>query len=294
VSDLMTSVFFSDMADNKIISLTERNYFGAEASRQYMSASQLKSFLDCPARTVAELSGEYQREDTTALLVGSFVDAYFAGELEEWKAERPNLYTAKGALRAEYQQAEQLIDLIKGDDLLRRMLSGSVQKIVTGEIAGVPFKGKIDSLLVGAQVRSIAEDYPEMAEDLLMSDGAIVDLKVMRDMAAVWVPGAGKVSFVQAWRYDLQCAIYQALIGRKLPCYLVVVTKERVPDKALIHIPQYMMDAALETVEPLIPTFQAYKAQPETAPRCEKCAYCVASKVITGSIDADDLEGAGL
>jgi hypothetical protein len=294
VSDLMTSVFFSDMADNKIISLTERNYFGAEASRQYMSASQLKSFLDCPARTVAELSGEYQREDTTALLVGSFVDAYFAGELEEWKAERPNLYTAKGALRAEYQQAEQLIDIIKGDDLLRRMLGGSVQKIVTGEIAGVPFKGKIDSLLVGAQVRSIAEDYPEMAEDLLMSDGAIVDLKVMRDMAPVWVPGAGKVSFVQAWRYDLQCAIYQALIGRKLPCYLVVVTKERVPDKALIHIPQYMMDAALETVEPLIPTFQAYKAQPETAPRCGRCDYCRRSKVVTGAVDADDLEGAGL
>jgi hypothetical protein len=165
---------------------------------------------------------------------------------------------------------------------------------VTGEVAGVPFKGKIDSLLVGAQVRSIAEDYPEMAEDLLMSDGAIVDLKVMRDMAAVWVPGAGKVSFVQAWRYDLQCAIYQALIGRKLPCYLVVVTKERVPDKALIHIPQYMMDAALETVEPLIPTFQAYKAQPETAPRCGQCDYCRRSKVVTGAVDADDLEGAGL
>jgi hypothetical protein len=275
------------------VNLNEGNYFFTEANRSYMSASQLKYFLTCPARTIAELNGQYKREETSALLVGSYVDAHFSGTLDQFRAAHPEIYNSRtNELKAEYQQAEQLIDIIKGDDLLRRMLSGRVQHIVTGEVAGVPFKGKMDSLLIGAQCRSIAEDYPEMADDLLMADGAIVDLKVMRDMEPVWVKGAGKLPFVQAWHYDLQMAIYQKLVGRELPCYLVVVTKEKQPDKALIHIPQYMMDAALDAVTDLIPQFQAMKQHPETASRCEKCAWCLQTKVITGAVDADELEGA--
>ena len=57
--------------------LTSENYYSPESNQGYMSASQFKSFLDCEARTLAELHGEYHRPSTEALLVGSYVDAYF-------------------------------------------------------------------------------------------------------------------------------------------------------------------------------------------------------------------------
>jgi hypothetical protein len=278
--------------------LTEQNYFAPDASKQYMSASQLKSFLDCPARTLAELSGEYKRESSTALLVGSYVDAHFSGTLPQFRAEHPEIYTLKGGLRSEFAQAQDIIAYLSADPLLMAMSHGKLQEILTGEINGVPFKGKLDVLLDEAQCQQIAEDFPEMAKYLLMAPGAIVDWKIMRDMEPVYVPGAGRVSFVEAWKYDLSMAIYQRLIklltGNTYPCFLLVATKEKQPDKALIHLPDYMMTAALDSVVDLIPGFQEMKQHPETAPRCGKCDWCKSVKQIQGAVDADELEGSGL
>lgn len=272
--------------------LTEDNYFSAEANAAWMSASQVKRFLECEALAMAELDGLHQRDETTALLVGGYVDAYFSGTMSAFSEENPNIYTLKGALRSDFQQANDIIAMLDEDRLLLRMLDGETQRIVTGEVAGVPFKCKIDSLLTAEQCSAIAQDYPGMAEQLMMADGAIVDLKVMRDMAPVWVRGAGRLNFVQAWRYDLQLAIYQRLVGKKLPCYLVVATKEKVPDKALIHLPQYMLDAALTAVEPLITRYADIKAGRIEPVMCGDCAWCRKTKVITSAICADELEGA--
>ena len=274
--------------------LTEQNYFTQDVSKQYMSASQLKGFLSCPAQTLAELSGEYKRETSTALLVGSYVDAHFSSTLPQFRAEHPEIYTLKGGLRSEFSQAEDIIAYLSADPLLMRMMGGEKQKIVTGTIQGVQFKGKLDCLLSAEQCHAIAEDYPEMAADLMMAEGAIVDLKCMRSAEAVWVDGRGKLSFVEAFRYDLQCAVYQSLIGGKLPCFLVVVTKEKQPDKLLVKIPQYMLDSALEAVEPLIPQFQAMKDDLALVKPCGRCDFCRSIKQCVGAIDADDLDGAGL
>lgn len=274
--------------------LTEQSYFSPQVARELMSASQVKRFLECEALALAEIRGDYQREESTALLVGGYVDAFFSRTLADYVAAHPQIYTNKGTLRSDFAQAEDIIAMIQGDPLLMHMISGETQKIVTGEIAGVPFRGKLDSLLSAEQCHEIAALYPEMAEDLMMADGCIVDLKIMRDMEPVWVKGAGRVSFVSGWRYDIQLAIYQELIGGKLPCYLVVATKEKVPDKALIRIPQYMMDAALDAVREMIPRFHELKHGLDDVRRCGKCEWCKRSKLIGGAVDADELEGGGL
>lgn len=276
------------------LKLDHSNYFSPEADQAYMSASQLKRFLDCEAMALAELRGEYRREETTALLVGGYVDAYFSRSLDQFVSQNPQIHTNRGDLRSDFRQAQDIIAFIEQDPLMMAMLQGDLQRILTGEIAGVPFKGKLDVLLDADQCRVIAQMFPDMAEHLLMSDGAIVDMKIMRDMSPVFVPGAGRLSFVQAWRYDLQLALYQQMEGRNLPCFLLVATKEKQPDKALIHIPQYMLDAALSSAESLIPRYQHLKSHPEEATACGKCAWCRQSKMLTGAIDADELEGAVL
>ena len=67
--------------------LTNDNYFSLEAKN--ILVSQYKTFLDCPARAMAEIRGEYKQPMTTALLVGSYVDAYFEGTLDKFQEEHP-------------------------------------------------------------------------------------------------------------------------------------------------------------------------------------------------------------
>ena len=65
------------------MNLTADNYFSKEADMEYMSNSQFKSFMRCQAAAMAELNGEYQRERSSAMLIGSYVD-----EAILWVAQR--------------------------------------------------------------------------------------------------------------------------------------------------------------------------------------------------------------
>lgn len=50
--------------------LNSDNYFSREMSEKYMSVSQFKAFENCPAMAMAEINGMFEREKTTALMVG--------------------------------------------------------------------------------------------------------------------------------------------------------------------------------------------------------------------------------
>ena len=43
----------------------------------YMGATQFKAFDRCEAAALAEVRGEYAPAASTAMLIGSYVDAYF-------------------------------------------------------------------------------------------------------------------------------------------------------------------------------------------------------------------------
>ena len=141
------------------LKLTAENYYSAEANWQYMSASSFKSFKRCEAAAMAELRGELERKETPALLVGSYVDSYFSGELEQFKAEHPQIFKKDGELKAEFQQALTICKRLEADELSRMLLSGRHQVIKTGKIAGVWYKAKFDSLLTSAQVEAICKKF---------------------------------------------------------------------------------------------------------------------------------------
>ena len=76
--------------------LTNENYFSKENQMKYMGTSQYKSFCNCEAGTLAEINGEYEREKTSALLVGSYVDSNFEGTLDIFKAKNTrNIHTKR-------------------------------------------------------------------------------------------------------------------------------------------------------------------------------------------------------
>lgn len=265
------------------LKLTEENYYSPEMNWRYMSASQFKSFKKCESAALAELKGEWGRKETLALLVGSYVDAYFSGELEQFKAEHPEIYTKQGTLKADFEKAHAICERLNRDELARMLLSGKHQIIKTGKIAGVWYKTKSDSLLTARQVEAICKKFPEVRNIVPFGGAMIVDLKCMKDFEDIWDEDQHeKVSFAEFWGYDIQGAIYQTVDGRMLPFVLVGATKEAATDIEAMYIPDEDLAFALSEVEALSPRYDAIKRGEIEPEGCGKCAYCRSTKRLTG------------
>ena len=256
--------------------LNEMNYFSHEADMEYFSASQIKSFKKCEAQTMAQLNGLYLREMSQALMVGQYVDAALTGDLDEWCGAHPEIKKRDGTLKAEFLQASEMVGRANRDPLFMDFLEGDHQAILTGKLFGVPFKAKFDVL--GAD--------------------RIVDLKTVRDFSPVYLPGQGRVDFATAWDWPLQMAIYQRLYeeieGVRLPCYLAVITKETPPDIRIIQIEQERIDAELAWLEQVLPRYEAIKSGAIEPERCECCAWCRQSRILTGPELLGEMEGGNI
>ena len=262
--------------------VTAENYYSPEMNMAYMGSTQFKAFEKCEAAALAELKGEYHPPSSTALLVGGYIDAWFSGELPLYQAQHPEIFKRDGTLKAEYLRATEVVVRMQSDELYMLLMSGRKQVIRTGEIAGVPFKIKIDSLLDADTCRHIVERFPDTAAALGMCDGAIVDQKAMRDLVDVWSDEEHcRVPFAEAYGYDIQGAVYQAIEGNMLPFVLAVGTKEDSPDLEALYISDADLAAKLAEVEDRAPRYQAIKEGKIEPHRCEHCDYCRATKRLT-------------
>ena len=258
--------------------VTKENYFSTAIQFAYMSASQFKAFERCEAAALARLRGEFPEPETTALLVGSYVDAVFSEEIDVFRESHPGLFRRDGTLKSEFVKAEEIVKRMRGDELYSLLMSGEKQVIRTGYIAGVPFKIKIDSLLDGETCRAIARKFPHARQPIGFCDGAIVDQKVMKDTEDIWDPEThSRISFAESWGYDIQGAIYQAIEGNMLPFILAVGTKQSPPALEAVYIPDQDLAAKLAEVEDRAPRYQAIKEGRIPPDRCGRCAYCRAT-----------------
>ena len=259
--------------------LTAENYYGQEANKRYMSVSQFKDFagtygkMPCEFSALEKMEGRWEDEPTTAVLVGSYVDSYFEGSLEEFKKKNPDIFTQKGELKANFKQAEDIIARIEKDAYFMKFMSGEKQKIMTGNMFGADWKIKMDSYIEGV---------------------AIVDLKVMASIRDLkWVKDLGYLDFVRYWGYDIQGAVYQKIVeintGKKLPFYIAAATKEKEPDIQIIQITQNYLDEALSVVEANIGRIIRLKNGEEEPDRCEVCDCCKHHRVLTAPISILDL-----
>ena len=102
--------------------LTAENYYGMEANKAYMSVSQFKDFngtygkMACELEAMEKLEERWKPEPSTALLVGSYVDSYIEGTLDDFKKRNPEIFTQKGELKAPYKKAEEIIARIERDE----------------------------------------------------------------------------------------------------------------------------------------------------------------------------------
>lgn len=246
--------------------LTFENYHSAEANAHYMGSTQFKQFMECEACAMAMVKGDWKESPSTAMMIGSYVDAHFSGTLDLFKAQNPYIFKKDGDLKSEYIQANVIIERIESDASMMKYLTGEKQVIKTGTIAGVPFKIRIDSYKAGQ---------------------FICDLKVMRNFESVWKDGQ-RMNFVEAWGYDYQGAIYRAVEGNDLPFIIAAAsgkTSGATPNIALMYIPADVLDDRLSMVQELAQQFQMIKLGLADPIRCERCDYCNSTKVLGEPID---------
>jgi hypothetical protein len=280
--------------------LTSKNYYSNGANVSYMSVSQFKQFQKCEAMALAELKGEYERPKSKALLLGSFVDEMLTGtkktqtrfiienrselfqkssKLTKFSDEELavlltdqsfNVFSADNKPFAEIVQALETIERIKEQPLMMKHFKSKHQTIMTGEIAGVPFKIKMDNYKPGE----------------FIADG--------KYMASLRSPNMFE-PMVKYWGYDIQGAVYQEIVyqntGKRLPFYLDIGTKETPAHLAVAEINQYDLDEALDVVKTFAPRYQAIKNGEIDPERCGEydCNYCTETNIITEPIDSNYL-----
>lgn len=254
--------------------LTAENYHSNIANYHYCSVSQYKDFCGsygkrgCEKTALAKIAGKYTPKKTTALLVGGYVDAYFEGTLDKYKAENPEVFKKDGALRAEYIKADKIIERVTKDRVFMKYMSGEKQVIMTAELFGVPFKIKMDSFIPGK---------------------VIVDLKVVESITKPkWAGDSAPMNFIEYWGYDIQGAIYQKVVeintGHKLPFYIAAATKEDATNFEVIRVSQSHLDEVMASIKMNLPRIQRLKNMEEEPTQCDSCEYCRETKVLTGPI----------
>lgn len=261
--------------------LNNENYYSQEANMKYMSVSQYKSFLACEAATMAELRGEYNRGDSTALIVGNYVHAWNEGTLDEYKQKyAAYIYQKNGTPRADFVKANAMIKTLEADPLCMDFLQGEKEVTLIEEFAGTVWKGKIDVL---------NHDYERF-----------VDLKTTRSISELqWSEELRqKVSFIEVYSYMIQVAVYAELERRMsrsdhwLTPYVVAVSKEDTPDHAIISLADTnRISLELDRIEENMPHILKVKKGEIASNRCEKCEYCRLTKKISKPMFYTDLGG---
>lgn len=256
--------------------LTQENYYSKEADWAYMSVSQYKNFIQCEAQALAKLKGEYEEPANDALVLGSYVHAAIEGTeaIELFKQQHPEIFCStgknKGELKAEYKQADKMINAVLSDDICSRMLQGEKEVIVTAELFSVPWKAKLDVY----------------APD----EGRFTDLKTVKAIREKYWLGNRYGSFVEAFGYTIQMSVYAELERihsrrfDRLEPLIVAVSKEDEPDKALICFDEQMIEQELAKVHENLPRIIEVKKGEREPERCGKCRYCRKTNKVQGMI----------
>lgn len=267
--------------------LTRDNYFSKEADWHYMSVSQYKNFNKCAAMAMAKLKGEYVQEQSTALLQGSFMDAWNNRELAEFKQTHPEIYSSRGKtageLKSEFKNLGDCIETLETDPMIMKALAGEKQTIFTAELFGTPWKIAIDSY------------NPKMK--------SFTDLKCVKSLYDRYFIEEYKRygSFIEQYGYDTQMAVYREIekLANSREDYLfphiVAVTKEAPPDKAIISFAKVdgfdPLLEALEKVEFNMPWILEVKQGKQEPKKCGKCEYCRSVKKVDRVIHFTELLG---
>ncbi|HAT4162145.1 TPA: hypothetical protein I9Z77_001581 [Clostridium perfringens] len=258
--------------------INKDNYFSLEADREYFSVSQFKSFKECEAKTMAKLNGVWADGQNDAFTLGSYIHLWSeGGNLGEFRVQHPEMFKKDGDLKANFKVADKMIETLSKDPLVEKVREGQKEVIFTGELYGAKWKIMID-------IYNPDNKY-------------FADLKTTRSIQMKYWNEELKVkqNFIEYYDYLLQMAVYAEIERQNrggedyMQPHIIAVSKEEIPDKAVILVgTEFIKDKLLE-VETLLPHFIRVKNGEEVPTRCEHCDYCRSTKQISKIIHYTEL-----
>lgn len=266
--------------------LTSQNYYSDAANWAYMSNSQYKGFLECEAKQMAKLRGEWTDDDAIAFLQGKYVHAWNEGVLDEFIEQNKESIFKKDKQKkltnnkyAEFVKCDEIIERIKRDQLFMMALSGKKEVIFSAEMFGIPWKILIDSY------------FPE--------NRRFGDLKILKSLYdKFWLPALSCYENVFQYRgYFTQMANYAEVdrLANNRPendyfePFLAVATKEKSIDIEIVSFVSededhtHFIKNELLIVQENIERIKQVKSGNLKPVRCGRCSYCVDTKVLTGT-----------
>lgn len=246
---------------------------------------------------MAEIKGDWKPDFKDALLVGNYLHSYFESPEAHQKFINENKWEIFGKKKAtkkdiasgldrdgkvltdkmlsSFVQADKMIQTLDTDESFNNLYQGSKETIVTGEIDGVLWKGKIDCL-------NLDRNY-------------FIDLKTTQDIHKRYWNNKDKEweSFIAHWNYQLQMYIYKQLIyqtfGVECEPYIVAVSKEPFPGKAIVSISDFRMVEAENQVYDEQERIEEVRHGLVEPKQCGLCDYCKSTAKLSNIVDMDDL-----
>ena len=266
--------------------LTRDNYYTPEADFAFMSCSQYQAWNECEAKELAKLQGRWVDEEKEAFLVGNYFHSHFESpEAHEQfcqehfdkifktktikgKGGLPDTVVATGKY-APYEQADKMIAVAEADPLIKSLIDmpGENEKIMVGNIAGVPWRIRLDKYIAAGRM--------------------IIDYKTCANISELkWSEALReKVTFIDAYGYMMRAAVYSEIekqnanSNEDASFIIIAISKQDYPDKEVLmlnHRQRY--DYELEQIKKRLPMIQAIKEGRVKPKRCGCCDYCRATK----------------
>lgn len=240
--------------------LNNDNYY---EDKEYLNFSTLKIYRECHSKAFAVSKGEYTQEfNSKAIQVGSYVDSAIEGTLEEFVNNNLDIYkynNPEKGLKAEFKEADKMIEKINNDKFATSILTGDKQTILTGEIKGIKVKCKIDNINHEKKF--------------------FTDLKTCRDIYEVSYNPEKKMKehFIDTRLYRHQLAFYQEIIrqnyGEEYMAWICAYDKTKDLRGLVVRIDQSALNDAMEEIKYLM-SIHKNSIKNKEAERCEKCDYC--------------------
>lgn len=262
--------------------LTRDTYYSRDADLEFFSCSQYQDFCSCEAKAMAKLEGRWVDEPSEAFTVGNYFHTHFEGPEAHEQFCRENaakIYKkqTKKAMEAgeppekfaPYVMADRMIEVAEEDELISSLLSlpGEHEKIMTGELYGVPWKIRMDKYVPDGRM--------------------IIDYKTVANIGELrWSDEwHTKVTFIDSYGYLMRAAVYAEIEKQNTgettdPDFVIIaISKQDYPDKDVLYLNHRdRWDYELAQIKERIQTFRAIKEGHLKPRRCGTCDYCRATK----------------
>lgn len=278
--------------------LNNETYHSPEANMRWLDCSTYKNFegtcgrKGCECRALAIAKGEYKTPKTEALLVGSYVDAYFDHSLSQFCLDNMEDVFSKTSIKkfektenpddlerlSAFKQADIMIQRAIREPLFMQYVEGETQKILTAEIEGVPIRVKLDSF-DGKRITDVK------------TAASITETYYAKDLGQ-------RLNFAEYFGYIEQAYFYVTAVeqnfGKRLPFYLAVITKEKPnnephPRVAVIQIPDKLIDDKGKEIQSKIKgVWDVLNGEFEPVP-CGTCEWCADNLPLKKIISLDEL-----